>query len=117
MRRLLIAMGIAMAALEAISAPMLGEMWPIAAAFALMFGGLTWWFAVRGTTPPIVIMGVLFLLEVVMVPGYDRTTAVDWALQGLVGIASLAGLVGAIGSFAIRRRTTRDSVHLEDSLA
>ena len=44
------------------------------AAFAVIFAGLTWWFAVRDTTPPIVILGVLFLLEVVMVPGYERTT-------------------------------------------
>jgi hypothetical protein len=117
MRRLLIAMGIAMAALEAIDAPTLGEMWPIAAAFAVMFAGLTWWFAARGTFPPIVLLGILFLLEVVSVPGYERTTAMDWLLQGLAGALSLAGLIAAIGAFVLRRRSVRAAAVVGASVA
>ena len=69
MPRLLIAMGIAMAALEAINAPMLGNFGVIAAVFAAIFAGLTWWFARRGTMLPAVLLGLLFLMELAFLPG------------------------------------------------
>ena len=117
MRRLLVSMGIAMAALEAVDAPMLGEMWPLAAAFAVMFAGLTWWFARTGATLPIVILGILFLIEVVMVPGYERTTTVDWIMQGLAGVLSVLGLIAVIGVLLNKRKATRAHTNVKTSVA
>jgi len=113
MRRLLIAMGIAMAALEASDAPMLGAFWLIAAVFAAMFASLTWWFTRRGTAPPAVLLGVLFLIELVFLPGYERTTALDWIMQAATLVLSALGLVAAVGTVVTLRRARRIT-HVEE---
>ena len=97
MPRLLIAMGIAMAALEAINAPMLGDLWVIAAVFAVIFAGLTWWFVRRGTMLPAVLLGVLFAIELAFLPGYERDTLLLWIMQGATAVLSALGLIAAIG--------------------
>ena len=95
MPRLLIAMGIAMAALEAINAPMLGSFGVIAAVFAAIFAGLTWWFARRGAMLPAVLLGLLFLMELAFLPGYERDTLLLWIMQGATAVFSGLGLIAA----------------------
>ncbi len=107
MPRLLIAMGIAMAALEAINAPMLGDLWVIAAVFAAIFAGLTWWFSRRGTMTPAVLLGVLFLVELAFLPGYDRDTLLMWVMQGATAMISALGLIAAIGTVVTLVRARR----------
>jgi hypothetical protein len=113
MRRLLIAMGIAMAALEAINAPMLGYGAVIAVVFAAMFGGLTWWFTRRGTMLPAVLLAVLFAIELAFLPMYDRTTLLLWIMQGVTLVFSTLGLIAAIGTLVplvrARRRPALDA--------
>ena len=113
MPRLLIAMGIAMAALEAINAPMLGNFGVIAAVFAAIFAGLTWWFARRGAMLPAVLLGLLFLMELAFLPGYERDTLLLWIMQGATAVFSALGLIAAIGTVVplvrARRRQPLDT--------
>lgn len=98
MPRLLIAMGIAMAALEAINAPMLGAFGVIAILFAAIFAGLTWWFAHGGAMLPAVLLGLLFLMELAFIPGYQRDTLLLVIMQAAAGVFSGLGLIAAVGT-------------------
>ena len=113
MPRLLIAMGIAMAVLEAINAPMLGSFGVIAVVFAAIFAGLTWWFARRGTMLPAVLLGLLFLMELAFIPGYQRDTLLLGIMQGAAAVFSGLGLIAAIGTVVplvrARRRQPLDT--------
>ena len=89
---------VAMAAVEALSAFSIDV--PAAAiAFALLFLLCAWWLRRRPGVWPVAALAVLFLIEVVFVPTYDRATAFDWIVQmaavvvGLVGLAACAAWV------------------------
>ena len=104
MGRLLIVMSIAMAALEVINAPFI-EFWPAALVFAGMFLGFAAWFFRRGTLPPVILLAILFLVEVVFIPGYGRESTLDWVFQIGTVVFSVIGLVAAVGTILGIRRT------------
>ena len=106
MPRLLIAMGIAMAALEAINAPMISG-WVAAVVFSVMFVGFTWWFARRGAIVPAVLLGVMFGIELAFLPVYPRDTPLEWIMQGFTLVFSALGLIAAIGTLVTLIRTRR----------
>jgi len=106
MPRLLIAMGIAMAALEVINAPMI-DGWVLAIAFAAMFVGFTWRFARRGTVLPVGLLAVLFAIELAFLPIYPRDTSLEWAMQGATLVFSTLGLIAAIGTLVTLVRARR----------
>jgi len=108
----LIAMGMAMAALEAINAPMI-DGWVLALVFAAMFVGFTWRFARRGTMLPVGLLGVMFAIELAFLPLYPRDTLLEWIMQGATALFSGLGLIAAIGTVVplvrARRRQPLDT--------
>jgi protein-S-isoprenylcysteine O-methyltransferase Ste14 len=72
-----------------------------------MFAALTWWFARRGSTQTVVLLAVLLLVELVFLPGYERTKALDWIMQGATLVPSTLGLVAALGTVVTMRRERR----------
>ena len=76
MGRLLFVMALAMGAVEVLDAPFL-DVWPAALVFAAMFFGFAVWFRRRGTLPPVILLAVLFLIELVFLPGYERESFLD----------------------------------------
>ena len=112
MPRLLIAMGIAMAALEVINAPMI-DGWVLAVAFAVMFVGFSWWFARGGAMLPAVLLGVMFAIELAFLPVYPRDTLLEWIMQGATLVLSGVGLIAAISTLVplvrARRRPALDT--------
>ena len=107
MRRLLIAMGIAMGAIEVIVAPTLDGGWVIAVVFGAMFFGFTWWFARREAVLPAVLLGVLFAIELAFLPLYTRDTLLLWIGQGATLVVSALGLIAAIGTLVTLARARR----------
>jgi hypothetical protein len=108
MRKILISMGITMTILEIVNAPMISA--PAAAiVFALLFAGCTWWFYKKNANPALIILSLLFLLEIVSIPGYPRTNARDWIMQSLTAIFSVIGLIGAFGTFKERRKAKSET--------
>jgi hypothetical protein len=73
--------------------------------FAAGFAGLTLWFARRGSAAPAVLLGVLFLFELLGLAAYDRVTWVDWALQSATLVLSSLGLVAVVREVATRQRS------------
>jgi hypothetical protein len=104
MVRTTLTMAIAMAILEFSNIFMI-DVPAAAATFAVMFLGFAWWFAKRHTKPPLIALGVLFLIELLFLPMYERVTVTDWIMQGLVLVLSGAGLIGVIGTWVQSRRT------------
>jgi hypothetical protein len=103
MVRTMLGMAIAMAVLEFTNAFMID--FPAAAvAFGVMFAGFAWWYAKRATKPPLIALGVLFLIELAFLPVYPRETLTDWVMQGLTLVLSGLGLVGVIGTWVASRR-------------
>jgi hypothetical protein len=105
MVRTMLAMAIAMAILEFTNAFMI-EFPAAAVAFGVMFAGFAWWFAKRGTKPPLIALGVLFLIELLFLPVYPRDTVTDWVMQGLTLVLSGLGLVGVIGTWVGSRHAS-----------
>jgi hypothetical protein len=72
-------------------------------AFAALYviGGFL---AYRNMLAGFVLLALLFAMDVVFVPFYERSTLVDWFLQGIFGLLNIIGLIGAIAVLVSRRR-------------
>ena len=84
--------------------------------FAVMSAALTWRLARRGSTPTVVRLAVLFLVELVFLPGYERTTDLDWIMEGATLVPSTVELVAALGTVVTMRREHRGTRVEEPSL-
>ena len=52
-----------------------------------------------------ILLPILFLVEVVFIPGYGRESALDWVFQIGTAVFSVIGLVAAVGTILGIRRT------------
>jgi hypothetical protein len=79
-------------------------------AAALTFGALfllaALWIHRRRAIAPVVVVGLAFLLELVGLPVYDRTSVSDRVIQIAFGALSLVGLLAA-GGMVIEHRRAR----------
>lgn len=80
-------------------------------AAAVVFGCLflvgAWLLRGSRVTAGTVLVGILFLFEVVSFPGWTRHNALDWTSQIGFAVVSLAGLVTAIALLVSNRRSLR----------
>lgn len=92
---------LAFAALEVVSAFFIE--FPIAAVvFAALFV-LGWWILRRFGTAGVIFIGLLFIIELVGLPFYEREDADDWILQVLALVVGVLGVVAAIGALHQRK--------------
>jgi hypothetical protein len=79
-------------------------------AAALTFGALfllaALWIDRRPGIAPALAVALAFLVELVGLPFYERTSAADWIVQGAFGALSLVGL-SAAGGIVIEHRRAR----------
>lgn len=83
----------------------------MAAAFGAVFLAVAWLLG-RRTTGPAIGLVVIFGLELLLLPMYDRVTLADWLVQGAFGVLALAGLVAGLRVLTSRRSSlaTREAV-------
>lgn len=106
-QRLLVAAALSMMALEVIDAFAIDV--PAAAlVFAVLFGAGALWFHRRRGIAAVILLTLLFAVEVVGIPFYDRTGVSDWLMQLAAGAVSATGLAAAVAVLVRRerRRTT-----------
>ena len=104
-RRLLPGTALVMAALEVLTAFYIEV--PVAAiVFALIFLGFWWWLRQGGGIAPVIALGILFAVELVFVPFYERNSASDWIVHLLVAAVGVVGLVAAFFASVRRPRAT-----------
>ena len=60
--------------------------------------------SLRGHTSGLILVGLLFIPELVFVPFYDRSSVSDWVIQGSVGVMALIGLLSVGCALWDRRR-------------
>jgi len=60
--------------------------------------------AYRNMLAGFVLLAVLFAMDVVFIPFYERSALVDWFLQGVFGLLNLIGLIAAIAVLVSRWR-------------
>jgi hypothetical protein len=101
------ALRLAAAAMSAIEIAMVfsTEFWPAALVMAIVFGLLAWRVP-RGGRAALIGLSVAFLVELVPLPFYPRTSPGDWVVQGLTGVVSVVGLVLAVRLLVARRSVT-----------
>jgi cell division protein FtsW (lipid II flippase) len=72
--------------------------------FAALFLVIAWFARRSPRAWPIIVLALMFVIEVVFVPTYERNGAADWIVQMAALLVSLVGLVGAAVWLAQRRR-------------
>jgi hypothetical protein len=72
-------------------------------AFAALYlvGGFL---AYRDTLAGFVLMALLFAMDVVFLPFYQRSAPADWFFQGAFGLLNVIGLIGVTAVLVSRRR-------------
>ncbi len=80
---------------------------PVAAiVFAALFF-VAWLWLRRGGRGPIILLAVLFAIELLGLPFYQREDADDWILQIVFALLGILGLVAALALLWDRRRRER----------
>jgi hypothetical protein len=60
--------------------------------------------AYRSMLAGFVLLALLFAMDVVFIPFYERSVLADWLLQGVFGLMNVIGLISAIAVLVSRRR-------------
>ena len=101
--RILIAATVA-AGLSELALATIIEVPAAALTFAALFLLAALWIQRRPGIVPAVVVGLAFLLELVGLPMYERTSPEDWVVQIGFGALSLVGLLAAVGMVIEHRR-------------
>jgi hypothetical protein len=81
-----------------------GSFPPAAVVFGVFFVIAAWLLRSGRVTAGAVFAGLLFLVEVISYPGWQKHGALDWTYDSVFALVSLAGLVAAIIVLAARLR-------------
>jgi hypothetical protein len=101
-RAIVVAMAISVAVfvvLDSLSSG--GLLLTLAFAALYLIGGFL---AYRNMLAGFVLLALLFAMDVVFLPFYERSALADWFLQGIFGLLNIIGLIGAIAVLVSRRR-------------
>src|SRR3954447_26595000 len=102
-RAIVVAMAISVAVFVAADSISSGGSLLLALGFPALYliGGFL---AYRNMLAGFVLLAVLFAMDVVFIPFYERSALVDWFLQGVFGLLNLIGLIAAIAVLVSRWR-------------
>ena len=71
--------------------------------FAVLFVAGWWWLRRSDSIWPAALLAVLFVIEVVFVPTYERDSAAEWVVQVAALVVGVIGLAALVAWFLRRR--------------
>lgn len=84
----------------------------LAGVFAVAFLACAWAMRTRQSLVAAVVAAVLLLVDVGGIPIYERSSVLDWVVQGLFGVVGIIGIVAAV-NVVRERRAQRRSVAVQ----
>lgn len=101
--RVTVAGAVAMAAIEVVTAFYI-EVPAAAVVFAVLFAAGAAWLLWTSGVWAVGVLALLFAIEIVFLPTYERDTTIDWGVQLAALAASVVGIAAAFAWLLQRRR-------------
>jgi hypothetical protein len=96
-------------AVEIASSLMLKVPWFVSGLMGALFAIFAFWYARRGTRAALIVLAVLFFLELINVPFYERPDTTALVVELIGGVFAAVGLIGSVGLLLHARKESRET--------